>query len=617
MSERKYRVGRVRPSQVLWTYGPGAIIDLPNMSVITMGLEFWDRAHTRSIVEKRLLRNIQRILGPQVQDLCTPPILEKEPINQFSAEAYVGLAVRPFPRWLRCSRCGLLAEYDSGLFDVKENPYHPEQTRVFHVNCPKSKGKNGSDAVPARFLVACKNGHLDDFPWRWFVHNGKSDCRQALHFYVDKASLQIENVWVKCGCGAARSMVHAFGLEGMENLPGCRGRHAHLDSFEKCEERLRTIVLGSSSSWFPVTASVLALPITTNDPVEIINDRREDFENCDSVEEIALMLKILEKKGEAAELKGITAQEIFDILHNKTYAKSEAAIITDADVKPPEWETLTSPDPPGDFPHFLAKPTEEVPRKFADKITRVVLVERLRKVNALIGFTRIESLNEFVEEEEEDRPLRAPLSRKKPTWVPACEVFGEGVFIQFNEDALAKWEKRADVQKRDALLSKGQRGWNNNRGIEGDSGYPGIRYVMLHTLAHLIVREFALECGYNAASIQERVYATNADADVPMAGVLLYTAATDSDGTLGGLVELGKPEALERIITLALKRARICSADPLCAEHDPTEDNSLHGAACHSCAYISETSCEIGNRYLDRALVVPTFDCEDAAFFEE
>ena len=136
---------------------------------------------------------------------------------------------------------------------------------------------------------------------------------------------------------------------------------------------------------------------------------------------------------------------------------------------------------------------------------------------------------------------------------------------------------------------------------------------MIHTFAHLLIRELALECGYNAASIRERVYASS-DTDSPMAGVIVYTAAPDSDGTLGGLVELGKSENLERLVRQALDRASICSSDPLCSEHDPRVDRSLHAASCHACTFVAETSCERGNRYLDRALLVKTFECVDAAF---
>ncbi len=102
-----------------------------------------------------------------------------------------------------------------------------------------------------------------------------------------------------------------------------------------------------------------------------------------------------------------------------------------------------------------------------------------------------------------------------------------------------------------------------------------------------------------------------------MAGILIYTAAADSDGTLGGLVELGKPENLGRLIKQALRRSAICPSDPLCSEHDASEDRSLHGAACHGCSFVAETSCERGNRYLDRALVIPTFKCEQTAFFKK
>jgi hypothetical protein len=124
----------------------------------------------------------------------------------------------------------------------------------------------------------------------------------------------------------------------------------------------------------------------------------------------------------------------------------------------------------------------------------------------------------------------------------------------------------------------------------------------------------ALECGYNAASIRERIYAETGGAD-PQAGILIYTAAADSDGTLGGLVELGQPQNLGRLLTQALARAGICSSDPLCSEHDPAKDRTLHAAACHACSFVSETSCEKGNRYIDRALLIPTLEATDASFF--
>ena len=243
-------------------------------------------------------------------------------------------------------------------------------------------------------------------------------------------------------------------------------------------------------------------------------------------------------------------------------------------------------------------------------LKKVVLLERLRKVNALVGFTRIEARDEFAD--NATAPSR--LGKGVPTWVPACEVFGEGLFLQFDEQAVKNWEELPAVKEECKRLEIGYRSWRTNRGLDASKGFPGARYYMLHTLAHLFIRELALECGYNAASIQERIYAQGGAN--PMAGFLVYTAASDSDGTLGGLVELGSPARLEQIMRQAISRASTCSSDPLCSEHDPSTDGTLHASACHACSFVSETSCETGNRYLDRAFVVPTYSIKDAAFFK-
>lgn len=140
----------------------------------------------------------------------------------------------------------------------------------------------------------------------------------------------------------------------------------------------------------------------------------------------------------------------------------------------------------------------------------------------------------------------------------------------------------------------------------------------LHSLAHVLLRRLAIECGYTAASIRERIYAREPGAPGgPMAGVLLYTSAADSEGTLGGLISLGEPQALGHLLEAALDDARLCASDPLCAEHHPWRDGqSLHAAACHACMFAAETSCERGNRYLDRAVLGETVETGDLAFFE-
>ncbi|AZE85917.1 hypothetical protein C4J98_4542 [Pseudomonas orientalis] len=616
MANEKTPVGSVRPSQLLWTYGPGALIDLPNVSVITSGIDVWEKDRCQPLIENRLLAAVQKVLGPQVESLRMPPFTKGDSVDPFSAEANVGVPVRPFPRWLRCVKCGLLSPYDSGLFELKESRYRPEATRFVHQGCRGSKGDQpakDADAVPARFLLACKNGHLDDFPWQWFVHSGPRDCIGTLRFYESGASLQTENLWVKCDtCGAARNMAQAFGRIGKENLPGCRGRHPHLDQFElDCDAEPRAVLLGATNSWFPISLSALAIPQAKDGLAQLVEDGWSFFGDLDEPEEVLLTIKLLKKTGSLPGIDQYSAEAIWAAI--EAYRSGGDEGVTEADIKGPEWRVLIEPSPVNDYPHFMSEAVG-VPNGFQGKISRVLLLKRLREVNALLGFTRVEAPDDFGG--SGSGPIQAPLSRTKPDWVPANQVHGEGIFIQFDEQSIAEWEQGAAIQAADVSLRGGHKGWRNSRHLRPpEDGYPGARYVMLHTLAHLLIRELALECGYNAASIRERIYAEVSE-EGNQCGFIIYTAAADSDGTLGGLVELGKPENLERLLVQALRRARICSSDPLCAEHDPQKDRSLHAAACHACSFVAETSCERGNRYLDRAMVVATFENAKAAFFE-
>lgn len=606
----KTPVGEVRPSQLLWTYGPGALVDLPNISVVTLGIDGWDKNRCQPVDEARLLAAVRRELGAQVGSLRMPPFQKSDGVDPFSAEAYIGVPVRPFPRWLRCVKCGLLSEYDLGLFECKEDRYRPERTRFVHKDCKGSKGNlpaKDADAVPARFLLACRGGHLDDFPWHYFVHSGPSTCKGTLRFYESGASLQTENLWVKCDqCNVSRNLAHAFGKAGQDNLPACRGRHPHIDQFDaNCKEETRAVLLGATNSWFPITISALAIPLTANPIIQLVQDGWNYFANAVSEAQVATIVETLKVASLLGGIEKHAPADVWAVVQSIKNGTPHAA--GGEDIKGPEWEVLTNPTPPSDWPHFLSKPAG-VPGGFAAHIDSVLLLERLREVNALLGFTRVEAPEETAN--PANRPPRASLSRAAPDWVPATEVHGEGIFIRFSETALQTWGQRDAVKSRDARLSAGHRGWRNARHLDPTESYPGIRYAMLHTLSHLLIRELALECGYNAASIRERIYAEDGQA-----GVLIYTAAADSDGTLGGLVELGKPENLGRLLRQALTRAGICSSDPICSEHDPGDDRSLHSASCHACSFVAETSCEKGNRYLDRALVLPTLEVGDAAFF--
>jgi hypothetical protein len=608
----KTPVGEVRPSQLLWTYGPGSLIDLPNLSVVTMGIDRWEIGRCQPIQEARLLTNVRRVLGEQVESLRMPPLTDSDVVDPFSAEALIGVPVKPFPRWMRCVKCGLLSPFDAGLFELKANRFRPERTRFVHNGCTGSRGDQSprdADAVPARFLLACREGHLDDFPWHWFVHGGLSGCRGTLRFFESGASLQTENLWVRCdSCSAAKSMPQAFGQVGKNNLPGCRGRHPHLNRFEDdCAEVPRAILLGATNGWFPVTLSVLAIPQTGSPLAQLIADGWTFFEDVESAVEATAVVKTLKKSAQLPGIEAFTGDQVWEAIQAH---RSGTVGDENLDLKGPEWEVLTSPTPPTDYPHFMSKKVG-VPAGFEPYLSRVLILERLREVNALLGFTRVESPSEGGGAE---RAPRAPIGRTAPNWVPATQVHGEGIFLQFSEEALVKWAAGTGPRAQGSELRRGHRGWRARRGLDPDPAFPGLRFALLHTIAHLLIRELALDCGYNAASIRERVYADTEDGK-SQAGILIYTAAADSDGTLGGLVDLGKPENLGRLLRQALDRAKVCASDPLCAEHNPRTDSSLHAASCHACSFVSETSCECGNRYLDRALVIPTLQVTDAAFF--
>lgn len=246
----------------------------------------------------------------------------------------------------------------------------------------------------------------------------------------------------------------------------------------------------------------------------------------------------------------------------------------------------------------------------------MVLVERLREVRALVGFTRIGSPGDLNDAAEVPAERQVPIARRPPRWVPASEVRGEGIFIRFDEAEISAWCDASDARQREREFLAAHRQWRRMRNIDPpEAGFPGIRYVLLHSFAHAFIRQLALSSGYTAASIRERIYSREPGPHgEPMAGVLLYTAAPDSEGTLGGLVTLGETDVLGTHLDAALEQVRLCASDPLCAEHAPQEA-VLHGAACHACLFAPETSCERGNKYLDRSVLVDTFGRGARAFF--
>ena len=613
-SAKPTRVGSLRPSALIHTFGVGAAVELPRMSVMVMGLDEWRRDGAATIHEPRLLRAIRQEPGLEhVERLLAPPIADNDGPAGLALDASrsVGVPVGVFPRWLVCPVCRRLAPIEGMQFQLKVDAFRPERSQYVHHNCQKAKGSPPS-AVPARFVVACDDGHMDDFPWSAFVHRVASEadvrCGPTLRLNEFGASGEAADVFVQCEqCNARRPMANAFGESTDEDsVPGpldCTGSHPHLRTRGSCGQKARTILLGASNSWFSVTRSALSLPQHRDPLADLVAARWDLLTLVTSID----VLSAFRKAGNLSGFEQYDDQALLAAIGAKRAAGPD---LEPADLRVREWELLTRPEPLHS-PDFQAR-RSEVPPGLEGHLERVVLVDRLREVQALIGFTRVTA----PASDEEER--WTPLGRRTPEWLPAAEVHGEGIFIQLREDRVAAWRER--VKDREERLMNAHVAWCKRRSIDNpEERFPGMRAILVHSFAHALMRRMAVESGYSQSAIRERLYVVGEHGEGgPMAGVLLYTAAPGSEGTLGGLVSLGEPERLGQLIRGALRDASPCNSDPLCAETVSNDDGlTLHGAACYACIFAPETSCERGNRYLDRGVLVPLLDGTTAGYFND
>lgn len=601
------QIGELRPSQLLHTYGVGATVELPEITALVLGLDEWPRQLGEPVAEPRLLAAVRATVGDQLEQLVTPPVV--------SEHDSLGVPVAPFPRWLRCPVCSLLAPIEHGIFQLHEDRYRPDRTAYVHEGCPRSNSKRPPHAFPARYLMSCVDGHLDDFPWVEFLH-GPVACSGTLRMREFGEGGRAGDVQVECdGCGRRRRLSQAFGDRSEPFLPPrCRGRHPHLGTTESCLQKPVTLLLGASNTWFPVQSSALSIPSQAGRLGSLVDEAWGVLGVLPAGADEKMLQFTLTTNPLLTELQSEAEKLGIDAIHEAVETRRNGGANGDPeDLRTPEWQVFVAPDDAPEGPDFKLRRVS-VPPAFAGAVEDVVLVERLREVSALRGFTRMSA--------PDDQAFRGGkvvgLSRKSPTWLPCSEVRGEGIFLRLPEDDVLAWEARYRSSPSALALREGLRAWRERRGLQDEpSAWLGERYVLLHSLAHALIRELALECGYNASSIRERVYARDgSDGGVPMAGILLYTAAPDSEGTLGGLVSLGEPDQFGPLLRQALERAQLCSSDPLCADHDPRSDSSIHVAACHACQFASETSCEQGNRFLDRASIAPTLAHDGLAYFD-
>ncbi|MGE5535604.1 MAG: DrmB family protein, partial [Acidobacteriota bacterium] len=240
-------------------------------------------------------------------------------------------------------------------------------------------------------------------------------------------------------------------------------------------------------------------------------------------------------------------------------------------------------------------------------VRRIGLVRKLRETRVLTGFSRL------VPKTDRGDPAVQPLSAEAVGWLPAIEIRGEGIFIEFVEEELRTWAAKGPPVTRTAGLIQAYRA---NRAVRKLSERRiDARFMMIHTIAHALIKELTFTCGYGSASLRERLYCNIEDPDSAMNGVLIYTASGDSEGTLGGLVAQARPGQFERLFEDALRRSQWCSNDPVCIESPGQGAGSFNLAACHGCVLLPETSCEEGNRLLDRGLLCGTLAEATTGFF--
>lgn len=588
--------GQLRRGQLLTTYGPGALFDLPRHAAIVGGLDAWPLpSELEEIIEPRLTRTIQVITGVINPRLYAPPAADDAPGGK-----PLGVGVYRFPEW----------------FVVQEAAASGSRTRsrrlVHRKLLDKSNKFDGLPVVATRFVAACSRGHIDDIDWRAFVHRGKTDCRQQLWLDEHGTSGDLGDLAVRCECGAERSLVEAMNREA-HPLGRCNGRRPWLglDSNEQCGEPLRLLIRTASNAYFPQVLAVLSIPERDSGIDAVVEALWDEL----SIVQEPGDLRVVKRKLNVGErLAPFSDEEVFAAIQRKRSGvvpleKPLKQVELDAILAAPEGY---GDDVPLNEDFHVRRLPDQVWRKssLSDGIAAVYQLHRLREVLALIGFTRFEAIMPNINGEYDQEVERAPLARE-PKWFPAVENRGEGIFVQLDSAAVTRWLQRDAVQRRLKELAGGHVLWQARRNTK--QPFPGGPYVLIHTLSHLLIQSLALRCGYPMSAIRERIYV---DMVGQRYGILLYTGSPDASGTLGGLVQQAR--SLEEHLDHALRTGMFCSNDPICAQHTPNntlEERWLLGAACHGCALVGESSCEMWNDYLDRALVVPVFGLEDAAFF--
>lgn len=567
---------KARRSQLLSTYGVGGLFPSEATSFMIAGLHEWDEKQADDVPEPRLAR----ALG--VSKLKAPPAGGKRDVPVIR---YPYTQVCP-----KCRRIGVLSDLSKDK------------------NTAKCKVDN-VDLSPFRLIGACRNGHVSEFPVYQWLHKGQQDKIKSdehdMKLTVLGRTSSLGDLTLTCTCGVDdRNLEGAIGAGSLIEFGKCRGLRPWLglDTHEDCDLYPRVVQRGASNVWFPAVRSSISIPPYSEALAKFVD------KNWEMVKDPAAVIPPV-LAGLAAMSKGrYTAEQINREIERRRGEEDDDEELSEAKLRADEYKALIEGrDEEGLDSDFVCL-HRNVPDGFEGLISDVRKVTKLREVRALQGFTRLDGAP------DPSGPVQklCPLAPTHLYWLPAIEVIGEGIFLAFRRKALDEWASGEFARKRQQILQKAANRVAADYG-RGQSTVDIIK-VAIHTLSHIIIDQLSLDAGYPEAALRERLFV-----DDNVAGLLVYTASSDSAGSLGGVASMAETENLGAALREGLQRLAWCSSDPVCIESTGTGTDALNLAACHACVLAPETSCEMNNSYLDRALLFGTHDedGEDEGLFSD
>ncbi|MDI3420130.1 DUF1998 domain-containing protein [Streptomyces luteolus] len=597
---------RVRQAQTVLPFGVGAVLDVQGESFVAAGIEAWPQNGKTPIASDRLAAR----LGA-TGFYAAPHTLN----DRYDDPDRPGAPYVRFPGWLFCGACRSMVRF---LYE-HERPGEPPVC----VSCAAAPR-----LTPMRFVRICPDGHLDDIDWWYWAHSQldpeeRDSCPDAgsgwkarrLRFLVADRASGLEALSVRCdathangaSCGAQRDLLDVLGPQSGR----CAGRNPwqRWSARASCNQQVHHVQRTAGNVYYPVVHSALDIPETTA-PQRTEDDTAAAVRAHDCWDLLltaqgtpradtfrALIQEDTEAPDDLIDLLVAEATGTPAPPHGATPTGPSAVPL---DLSRDEWDSFAAPQFPSASAEFAVRrgslgldgDSEPLWATLNAHFDGVVLVDRLREVRALTGFRRHTQAGTLVPADTSGRRR----------WLPATEVYGEGLVLSLDEQRLNTWEQDPRVRRHVQQIGGDLAGSFRREQLAETTGSElSPRFLLLHTLAHLLIRQLSFDSGYTTASLRERVYGRP---EFGQRGLLVYTAAGDAEGTLGGLVRLGEAPHLAETLVRMLEAAAWCSADPLCAEHTGQGFGNLNRAACHACCLLPETSCETNNTLLDRALVV-------------